>query len=80
VAETLGNSDQTKSVVPLVVPFDSKTAELVAIWQRLEDDQRLKLTHLANQSKARNLVQTQSISFAKSVKFVNRCGFVHCKK
>ena len=41
--KTLGTSDQTDLAVPLAVPFDAKTAELMAIWDLLNDDQRDRL-------------------------------------
>lgn len=35
-----GNSAKTDLVVPPVVPLDAKTAELMDIWDQLDDDQR----------------------------------------
>ena len=39
-AKTPANTAKTDLVVPPVVPLDAKTAELAAIWQRLDGDQR----------------------------------------
>ena len=35
-----GNSAKTDLVVPPVVPLDAKTKELLAIWDKMSDDQR----------------------------------------
>ena len=35
-----GNSVKTDLVVPPVVPLDAKTAELMAIWDQLDGEQR----------------------------------------
>ena len=39
-SKTLGNSNETDLVVTPVVTLDARTAELMAIWDQLDDDQR----------------------------------------
>ena len=39
-AKTPANTAKTDLVVPPVVPLDAKTAELMAIWDQLDGEQR----------------------------------------
>ena len=40
VPDSPGNTAKTDLVVPPVVPLDAKTAELMAIWEQVDEAQR----------------------------------------